>query len=108
MFFGWWMVALAFLTNVISVGFGFYSYGVFFKALAEEFGGSRFAVSAGLTSLQLCSALSAPLVGNLLDRGATRQVMSAGALLLGAGFALASQIGALWHFYLVFGLGIGI
>jgi MFS family permease len=107
MFLGWWMVALAFLTNFISVGFGFYSYGVFFKALAVEFGGSRFAVSAGLTSLQLVSALSAPLVGRLLDRGATRQVMTAGALLLGVGFALASQIGALWHFYLVFGLLMG-
>jgi MFS family permease len=108
MFLGWWMVALAFLTNFISVGFGFYSYGVFFKALAVEFGGSRFAVSAGLTSLQLCSALSAPLVGRLLDRGATRQVMTAGALLLGVGFALASQIGALWHFYLVFGVVMGV
>jgi MFS family permease len=107
MFLGWRMVALAFLTNFISVGFGFYSYGVFFKALAAEFGGSRFAVSAGLTSLQLVSALVAPLVGKLLDRGLTRKVMTAGALLLGVAFALASQIGALWHFYLVFGLLMG-
>jgi MFS family permease len=108
MFFGWRMVALAFLTNFISVGFGFYSYGVFFKALAAEFGGSRFAVSAGLTSLQLMAALSAPLVGRLLDRGLTRNVMTGGALLMGTGFVLAARIGALWHFYLVFGLLMGL
>lgn len=53
------------------------------------------------------TALSAPLVGKLLDRGLTRRVMTAGALLLGTGFVLASQIGALWHFYLVFGLLMG-
>lgn len=108
MFFGWRMVALAFLTNFISVGFGFYSYGVFFKALAAEFGGSRLAVSAGLVSLPLVSALSAPFVGRLLDRGLTRGVMTAGALLLGSGFVLASRITALWQFYAIFGLVMGV
>jgi MFS family permease len=107
MFFGWRMVALAFLTNFISVGFGFYSYGVFFKALAAEFGGSRLAVSLGLNSLPVMSALAAPFVGRLLDRGLTRKVMTAGAVLLGAGFVLASRISALWQFYAIFGLLMG-
>jgi hypothetical protein len=48
-FLGWRMVAVAFFVDFIAVGFFFYSYGVFFKALAAEFGGARFDVSLGLT-----------------------------------------------------------
>jgi len=77
-FTGWKIVALAFLTNFISVGFVFYSYGVFFKALVAEFGGSRFGVAVGLVALQLVSASIAPTVGRLLDRGHTRALMTLG------------------------------
>ncbi len=108
MFFGWKIVALAFLTNFISVGFVFYSYGVFFKALATDFGGSRFGVSMGLVAMQLVSASVAPLVGRMLDGGHARSLMTAGAGLMGAGFIVASAIGALWHFYVVFGLLMGV
>lgn len=108
MFFGWKIVALAFLTNFISVGFVFYSYGVFFKALADDFGGSRLGVSVGLTAMQLMTALVAPLVGKLLDRGHTRVLMTLGAVLMGLGFVIASTIGALWQFYIVFGLMMGV
>lgn len=110
MFLGWRIVGLAFLTNFVSVGFLFYSYGVFFKALAADFGGSRFGVSLGLYCLQLVTALSAPFVGQLLDRGLIRRVMTAGALLMGVGFVVASTITSLWQFYVVIGslLGVGV
>jgi hypothetical protein len=42
MFYGWTIVGVAFLTQFIAVGFTFYSYGVFFKALAADFGDSAF------------------------------------------------------------------
>ena len=38
MFYGWKIVGVAFVTHLVSVGFIIYSYGVFLKALAEEFG----------------------------------------------------------------------
>jgi MFS family permease len=107
MFHGWRIVALAFLTNFISVGFVFYSYGVFFKALAHDFSGSRLGVSAGLTSMSLVSSLSAPIVGRYLDRGHTRGLMTVGAVLMALAFVLASQITALWQFFLVLGFVMG-
>jgi MFS family permease len=107
MFHGWRIVALAFLTNYISVGFVFYSYGVFFKALAADFSGSRLGVSVGLTSMSLVSALSAPIVGRYLDRGKTRGLMTTGALLMSVAFLLASQITSLWQFFLVLGFVMG-
>ena len=46
------MVSVAFLVDFIAVGFFFYSYGIFFKAIAVEFGDSRFGVSIGVTVTQ--------------------------------------------------------
>lgn len=107
MFHGWRIVALAFLTNYISVGFVFYSYGVFFKALAADFSGSRLGVSVGLTSMSLVSALSSPIVGRYLDRGKTRGLMTSGAVLMAIAFVLASRIQSLWQFFLVLGFFMG-
>ncbi|MDD9970759.1 MAG: MFS transporter [Myxococcales bacterium] len=107
MFFGWRMVALAFLTNFISVGFVFYSYGVFFKALASDFGGSRLGVSLGLTCMNVVSSLLSPKVGGWLDAGRIKRTMIVGAGLMGVGFVLASAITELWHFYLVIALVMG-
>lgn len=107
MFHGWRIVALAFLTNYISVGFVFYSYGVFFKALAHDFSGSRLGISVGLTSMSMVSSLSAPIVGRYLDRGKTRGLMTTGAVLMAVAFLLASQISSLWQFFLVLGCVMG-
>lgn len=101
------MVALAFLTNFISVGFVFYSYGVFFKALAADFGDSRLGISLGLTGMNAITAMLAPWVGRLVDRGHIQRAMTAGAILMGIGFTLATSIGNLTHFYLVLACVIG-
>lgn len=101
------MVALSFLTNFISVGFVFYSYGVFFKALAADFGDSRLGVSLGLTAMNVVSSLLSPVVGARLDRGSIRKMMIVGAGLMGCGFILASAIESLWQFYLVLSLVMG-
>lgn len=108
MFHGWRIVALAFLTNYVSVGFVFYSYGVFFKALAVDFGGSRLGVSIGLTAMTCVSALAAPFVGRLLDRGKTRVLMTLGALLMGLGFVVGSRVATLLELYAVLGFFMGL
>ena len=63
MFYGWRIVSVVFLTNFISVGLVFYSYGVFFKALVADFGGSRFGVATGIAVMQLTIAAVSPLLG---------------------------------------------
>jgi MFS family permease len=102
-FYGWRIVGVAFLAHFVSVGFVFYSYGVLFKALAAEFGGSRLGVGAGLALMSVASGLVSPRLGRVLDRGSIRLVMCAGALLLAAGFVLFSRITALWQFYALLG-----
>ena len=62
-FLGWRMVAVAFFVDFIAVGFFFYSYGVFFKAIAIEFGDSRLGVAVGITLTQGVGALLALAFG---------------------------------------------
>jgi MFS family permease len=110
MFYGWRIVAVAFVTNFIAVGLVFYSYGVFFKALAAEFGGSRFGVAAGLAIMNVAISVIAPFLGHAFDRSSMRHIICLGALLSAVGFFVASQIDALWQFYVVMGtfLALGV
>ena len=87
-FFGWRMVAVAFFVDFIAVGFFFYSYGVFFKAIAAEFGDSRLGVSIGTTVTMGVGAILAPFIGQALDRYPLRSVIAIGAISTGTGFLL--------------------
>lgn len=107
-FYGWFIVASAFVTLFISVGFLFYSYGVFFPALEDDFGGSRFAIAVGLALMNLCIGLSAPVLGRVIDTWSIRNVMMIGAVLMACGFLLASQITALWQFYALLATFLGL
>ncbi len=100
---GWRIVSVAFLCLFVSVGFSFYSYGALFKALVDEFGGSRLGVSLGSSVLFAVTGLLAPFLGHQIDHRSIRKMMALGAVVTAVGFASVSLIGALWQFYFVFG-----
>lgn len=100
-FHGWRIVGVAFFVDFIAVGFFFYSYGVFFKALAAEFGGARLDVAIGLTLVNMIGGLLAPFIGNALDRFPIRRTILAGTVAMSTGFLLLSLVQAQWQFYLV-------
>ncbi|MBT3426962.1 MAG: MFS transporter [Gammaproteobacteria bacterium] len=106
-FAGWRMVAVAFLVDFMAVGFFFYSYGVFFKAIATEFGDSRFGVAIGITLTQAVGAVLAPFIGRALDRYPLKRIMAAGAISMGLGFCLVSLAETAMHFYLILACFIG-
>ena len=101
------MVLVAFCIDFVAVGFFFYSYGVFFKAIAEDFGGSRLGVAIGLTVTNAVGAIAAPYVGRALDKYPLRNVMGIGALFMAFGFLGLSFVQNELQFYLVLGLFIG-
>jgi MFS family permease len=106
--YGWVVVAAAFLVLFLTYGVQ-YSFGLFFGALAAEFGWSR-ASLAGVFSLYAgaYSALGLP-AGRLTDRWGPRRVVALGGALLGAGLALSGavhRLGPLYLTYLVAALGM--
>ncbi len=100
-FHGGRIVGVAFTVDFIAVGFFFYSYGVFFKAVAADFGGSRLDVAIGISLTSFVGACLAPFVGRALDRRPIRPMMLAGTACVIVGFASISQITALWQYYLI-------
>ncbi len=104
---GWRMVMVAFLVDFIAVGFFFYSYGVFFKSIAAEFGDSRLGVSLGITLTQGVGAVMAPFIGRALDRFPLKAVIASGAVSMGIGFFLLGFVTSPLQFYLALGLFIG-
>jgi MFS family permease len=102
-FFGWRMVAVAFVVEFIAVGFYFYSFGVYLKAIAAALSSSRLEVSLGMTVSGAVGALIAPFMGRALDRYSIKRIMLMGAVVLSAAFALLSRVTSIWQFYLVLG-----
>jgi MFS family permease len=106
---GWLVVASLFVTLFLIFGSGYNTAGVFFTPLLKQFGWSRARLSLLTTTLALSAGLSIPLIGWLLDRVEARVVMTAGALLAGISFLMASQINSfapLLAAYVVLGVGI--
>ena len=108
MFYGWRIVGVAFVTHFISVGFIFYSYGVFQDHLITGLNSNRFEVSIGLSLMNVANGLFAPFLGRLLDRYSTRLIMCIGATSMAAGLYLASRITEVWHLYLLLGTVLGL
>jgi MFS family permease len=100
-----WRVALASAVCLL-VGFAsllVYTFGVFLKPVAAEFGWSRQAVSAAFGVAALAVAACSPLLGALLDRYPIRRIILPCMLVFGSAFAsLALLTDHLWHLYAVF------
>jgi predicted MFS family arabinose efflux permease len=104
---GWRVVAVSscglFLASML-----IYTFGVLLKPLSDEFSWSRESVSRAYGIMALMAALSAPLLGALVDRLGPRSVTVPCLAIFGCAFgALAALTARLWHFYLLFAvLGI--
>jgi len=107
-FAGWNMVAAAFVVNSISVGFFFYSYGVFLKVLSEEFSASRLEISMGLTLSHVVGSLVAPFLGQAIDKYPLKTIMSLGTFSVSCGFVAISFTQSLLQFYIAIGLFIAV
>lgn len=100
---GWHMVGVAFLVDFIAVGFYFYSFGIYYPAIASEFSGATFGVALGISISNLVGGLFGPVIGRALDRYPLRRLMLMGATVVSAGFASLSFIHSVWQYYLVLG-----
>ena len=69
---GWWMVAAAVLAQAFSIGGTTYSFPLFLKPVAEDFGASRSAIQLGNSGLAVAMAFVGPFLGHALDRRSIR------------------------------------
>jgi sugar phosphate permease len=100
-FFGWRIVAGAFLIYFVSGGL-FSTATVFFKALHSEFGWERGALSGAFSLGFIVAGVSAPLWGRIADRRGPRTSFLPGALITGTLCLLLSQVSSLGSLYVLY------
>jgi MFS family permease len=105
-FYGWLLVAVAFVTMAVGVN-ARTAFSLLFPAILGEFGWDR-GVTAGAFSFGfLVSAVVTPFVGRLMDLRGPRIVVELGVLTMGAGLILASLVSKPWQLYLTLGALVG-
>jgi MFS family permease len=105
-----WRVALAACLGVMA-GFGslfVYTFSVFVKPLAAEFGWSREAISGGFAIAAVTLGIVSPLLGGWIDRFGPRRIILFCMTVYVCGIASLSLLHAgIWQFYLTcFALGL--
>ena len=100
-YFGWRVVLASSLG--VMVGFGslfVFTFSIFVKPLAAEFGWGREAISSGFGIAALMVAISSPLLGSWLDRFGARRIILPCAAVFGCAVAsLAFLHPSIWQFY---------
>jgi sugar phosphate permease len=108
-FYGWWIVASAFVFMMMTVGFVLYGLPQFFPNYVEEFGWRRDEIQLGNTiSKILVGPLFGFAAGWAMERYGLRAVMIAGALFAGValtGFSRMDSLSMLYTFYFFNALG---
>src|SRR5437868_10589236 len=105
-FYGWVIVAVAFVTMALGVN-ARTAFSLLFPPILDEFGWER-GVTAGAFSFGfLVSAVLSPSLGRLMDRRGPRFVMEMGVGLMAAGLLLAPLVSRPWHLYATLGVLVG-
>ena len=91
LYYGYWIVGAAFVTQFVAVGMQNYAVGAFMIPMTDEFGWTRAEFTASRSLGQVVVALTGFFIGTLIDRHGGRPFIMAGSLIMaGAVFALGS------------------
>jgi len=104
--YGYIVVGAAILIMAIMWG-AYNSFGIFFKPVLTDFNWTRAMISGALSLSWIVQGLLGITMGRLTDRFGPRVVLTISGFLVGLGYLLMSQIGAVWQLYLFYGVIIG-
>jgi len=101
-FYGWVVIAVAFVTMGIGVN-ARTAFSLLFPPILDEFHWERGLTAGAFAVGFIISALGAPLLGMLMDKKGPRWMINLGVILVGTGMAFAPFITRPWHLYLTLG-----
>jgi MFS family permease len=102
-FYGWVIVAVAFITMGLGVNTRT-AFSLLFPPLVTEFGWDRGVTAGAFSAGFMVATLFAPCIGMLMDRAGPRVVLPLGVVLVSSGMGLAPLVHQPWHLYLTFGV----
>ena len=106
MYYGWLIVAGAFIAQFFVTGFFTYGFPLIVMPVQLEFDVSRTEVMYGITWATALGLVVAPLIGILADKWSIKNLMAIGAVSLGLGLILLSKSESILQFSLLFALFI--
>lgn len=86
-YYGWYIVAIALLANMLVTGATYNSFGLFVLPVSSEYQLSRANMNTAMILLNVGVALVSPILGRMLDRFPAQWIMWGCAGLLGSSFA---------------------
>jgi len=101
-YYGWYIVLIAFVANFMSVGTSFYIFNAFMQPLSEAHGWSRTALNMALVLGMIAGFVGQFLAGTLVMRTGPRILMLIGPILSGGACILLGWTDVLWRFYLLY------
>jgi MFS family permease len=105
-FYGWIIVAIAFVTVALGVT-ARTAFSLVFPPIVDEFGWNRGLAAGAFSFGFLVSAAISPLVGRLMDKRGPRFVIELGVVFMAAGLLAATTIKTPWQLYLYLGVLVG-
>jgi MFS family permease len=100
------VVAAAFLIFLGAMGANT-AFGVFFKPMLNDFGWTKALTAGAFSLLWIVNGIVGIAMGRFNDRFGSRGVITLSGLLLSSGYVLMSQVSAVWHLYLFYGVIVG-
>jgi MFS family permease len=105
-FYGWIIVAVAFVTMGVGVN-ARTAFSLLFPPILGEFGWDRGLTAGAFSFGFLVTAVLSPSLGRLMDRRGQRVVIELGVGLVAAGLLLAPLVREPWHLYATLGVLVG-
>ncbi len=105
-FYGWVVVAVAFITMAIGVN-ARTGFSLLFPPILDEFGWERGMTAGAFSFGFLVSAVLSPSLGRLMDRRGPRVVMELGVILMAVGLLSATLVREPGHLYVTLGVMVG-
>jgi OFA family oxalate/formate antiporter-like MFS transporter len=107
-FYGWVVVAVATLAMFAATLTGGAGFSVFIQPMAADLGWSRSVLAGALSLGTIVGALSAPLLGRLIDAYGARVALTASGVGIALTLAVVSGVRTEWAFVLAYGLARAI
>jgi MFS family permease len=104
LFYGWVIVGVMATTAALSMALGGLNFGLFIKPIGDELGVGRGTFGWAQSARQVASAVTAPVVGSLLDRFGARILLAASATIAGGAMAAVAFVDDGWQIVALFAI----
>ncbi len=101
-FYGWVIVAVSFLQNMMAYGAGPAAFSIFLQPMTSALGWSRTTMTVATTFQSIGNLVVTPILGPMVDKYGPKYISVFGAAVAATAFLLMGGVSEPWHFYILY------